>query len=95
MPDPVTQSVDTAKAPRTAKLYEELKAEEARLEAILAPARETYERLVNDPALIEARKVIRATNALLAPVKNELAVLARAGGARSLKAEPGVYEGGK
>lgn len=80
------------KAPRSLQLYEELKVEEARLEAILVPAREIYEKKVNDPELIKARQVIKETQAQLAPIKNELAVLARAGGARGLKAEPGVYK---
>lgn len=93
MPDDVKSAAtgEKVKNPRSRELYEQLKAEEARLEAALAPARAVYEKKINDPELIKARQIIKETNALLGPIKNELAALARAGGAKGLKAEPGVY----
>ena len=97
MPEKVNKAAATAapsKAPLTAALYEKLKAEEARLEAELAPAREFYEKVMGDPKLAEARATIKRVNAALLPVKNELAVLARAGGAKGMALGAGAYDKG-
>jgi hypothetical protein len=80
-----------AKTPLVDELYAKLKAIEAELEARLAPARAYYEAAVNDPKLLAARKDIKEINAKLLPVKNELAALARARGAKSIKLEQGTY----
>lgn len=69
------------------KRHAELLALQQALRAKLEPARADYERLTNDPRLLAARQTIKAVNAELAPVEQELASLARAGGARSLRAE--------
>lgn len=77
------------KSPRVAALKAELETKKAELLARLAPARELHDKHVNDPAYLAARKTIKEVNAELAPIENELAQLARAGGARRIKAEPG------
>lgn len=83
--------VRPAKAPRAAALKEQLEAEKASLEAELAPARAAYDRLINAPELLAARAKIKEVSAKLAPILNELAALARAGGARGIKAEAGQF----
>ena len=81
----------TVTAPRAAARHAELKAEESRLEALMAPAREYYEKWVNDPKGLECKQIIKKVNAQLGPIKNELAALARAGGSKGIKIEPGTY----
>lgn len=77
---------DTAsKTPRLKKLYDEVVEQIEELEEELEPYRKIYEKLTNDPRLIEARTKIKEINAKLAPLKNEQAALARAGGAISLR----------
>lgn len=82
------------KAPITAALKAKLLEEEARLETQLAPHRDLHDRHVNDPKFLAAKRAIKEISPKLAAVKNELAALARAGGAKSLKAEPGEYKAG-
>ncbi len=65
--------------------YAELVAEKAVLVAQLQPFRDDYERLTNDPRLIECRAAIKALSNKLAPVDNELAALTRVMGGRSLQ----------
>jgi hypothetical protein len=84
---------ETVKAPRSAALKAELEAEKVKLEAELAPARELYERHVNDPAFLAAKRTIKELNAKLGPIQNELAALARAGGSKGIQVEPGEYVG--
>jgi hypothetical protein len=79
------------KAPRVAALVEQLQAEKAELEAQLAPYREFYEAHVNDPKYLEAKVKIKELNAKIAPLCNELAAIARANGAKSIKIEPGNF----
>lgn len=59
--------------------------------AELAPHREAHDRIVNDPALIEARKKIKEANAALAPVEEEISSLARALGGKVMNTESGKY----
>lgn len=81
------------KAPRVGKLREELEAEEKRLEALLAPAREVYEKLINNPELIKARNTIKEVSRQLVPIKNELAQLRKKPNGKTLKADTGTYSG--
>lgn len=86
--DTETQEIpDTpiSKTPRLTKLYEEVLKQIEELETELRPYRKTYEKLTNDPRLIEARQKIRELNTKLAPLKNEQAALARAAGSISLR----------
>lgn len=80
------------KAPRTDQLRRELEAEQAKLREEMKPFREFYEAHVNDPEYLEACRKIKEISAKLGPVDNELAALARAAGARVIKAEPGEYK---
>jgi hypothetical protein len=86
---------ETTKAPMVRALRARLEAERDRLLAELAPHRELYERLINAPELVGARAAIRRIGAELGPVQNELAALARAGGATGIQADPGVYAAGE
>lgn len=98
MPDPVKKQADAAAAqknPRLRAMYDDLKKQADAVRAQLDPAREVYDRKVNDPELVAARKAIKELSAKLAPIEQELAALAKALGTRTLKAEAGVYEGGK
>lgn len=79
------------KTPRLRELLEQLSAEKQELLKALGPARADYERLINDPRLIECRKVLKEHAPRLAAIDNELAGLARAIGARGIKVDPGVY----
>lgn len=89
--------VRPAKSPRSDALKRELEAERDKLQAELAPYREDYERLANNPRLIECRLHIKRINALLMPIMNDLAALVRAGGSKGIQAEAGSYsaEGGQ
>lgn len=78
------------KNPRLRKMFDELMIQKNQILEEVNPAREFYERHVNDPRFIEARKTIKEGNAKLGPIDNELAALARALGAKSIKAESGV-----
>jgi hypothetical protein len=89
MPDPVKNKVE--KAPRARALYEALQKEKAVLLAELKPFRDFYEAHVSDKRFTEAKARIKKINALLFPIDNELAALARAGGARGIKVEAGNY----
>lgn len=95
----VKDIVDSGNAtPRLATLKAELQKREAELEAKLTPYRADYERLLNDPRLIECRKAIKQINSELLPVKNELAALTTVGRKNiTIEIEPGEYanEGGK
>jgi molecular chaperone GrpE (heat shock protein) len=79
------------KSPRADALKAELEAERDALLRELAPHREYYERHQADQRFIQARQKIKEISAKLGPVQNELAALARASGARSIKAEAGTY----
>ncbi len=99
MPDEVRKGSAAAppkaagKASQAQALRRQLEDEEARLKAELAPHRELYERHVNDPAYVKARREIKRISGELGPIQNELAALARSGGSRGVRAEPGVYQG--
>lgn len=80
------------KAPRAAALKRELEERKAQLEALIAPAREYYERHVNDEKYLEAKRIIKELSPELGQVHNELAVLARLNPTnKSLKVESGNY----
>ena len=64
--------------------YAELTELKALLVEELQPFRDDYERLTNDPRLIECRAKIREMNAQIGPVDNELASLAKLLGGKSL-----------
>lgn len=83
------------KTPRLKQMFQELHQRKAELVAKLRPAREFYEAHVNDPRYLEARRVIKEVSAELAPIDNEIAALARALGARGIKADPGVFAKGE
>ncbi len=79
-------------------LHDRLKAllkEKEELWKELQPARDTYERLVNDPELIAARKKIKESNSKLGLIDQELAFLTKALGSKVLKTETGVYSNGE
>lgn len=80
------------KAPLTAALKAKLLVEKETLEKELSPHREFYEKHVNDPKYLESKKKIKELNNKLGPINNELAALARAEGAKGIKAESGVFE---
>jgi hypothetical protein len=80
-----------SKTPLVSALKVQLEAKQAKLEAELAPIRELYEKLVNDPKLAEAKAAILRINAELGPIKNELAAIVRAEGTKSITVEPGIY----
>jgi hypothetical protein len=84
-------TITLSKAPRADALRAELEAEEARLLAILEPAREYYEQHCNDSKYLAAKRLIKEVNAALGPVRNELAALARAKGSNGIKVEPGEF----
>ncbi len=71
----------------------ELQNQKDALVAALKPARDDYERLVNDPRLLECKRIIKETNAKLLPIENELAGLARMLGGKSIEVEQGEYSG--
>lgn len=79
------------KSPRVSALKRELEQDIAALQEELAPYREFYEAHVNDPRLLECRAKIKEINAKLFPLLSELAAIARASGAKSIKAESGSY----
>ena len=81
-----------SKTPLVDALKQELEAKKDKLAAKLQPYRDDYEKLINDPRLIECRKMIKEINSELAPIQNELAALARADGAKGIKVEGGVFE---
>lgn len=90
----ITVKQDTeqkVKNPRVAELYKQLQTEKEALEKELQPYREVHDKHVNDPKFLEARKKIKEINAKLGPICNELASIARAGGARSIKVESGSF----
>lgn len=80
------------KMPRLKELFKQVSAEKVELLKVVAPARETYEKLINDPKLVEARKVIKEFNPKLAKLDQELAGLAKALGGKNMKLETGVYD---
>lgn len=85
------QAAAPVKAPRTEQLRKELEAEKAALMKELQPYRDYYDKHVNDAKYVEARKKIKELGAKIGPIDNELAVLARAGGAKGIQAEQGIY----
>lgn len=70
--------------PLTRELFDKLQAEKAKIVAALAPYREFHDKHVNDPKFLEARAKIKAAAAVLGPIDQELAGLARALGAKTL-----------
>lgn len=82
------------KAPITAALKAKLEADKAAILPHLEAARAVYDRLVNAPELLKAKADIKRLSGELGPIENELAALARSGGAKGIKVEPGVYEKG-
>lgn len=80
------------KASRVKDLMRTLQAEKDKILAIVDPARADYERLINDPRLIECRQIIKQYKPKLFELDNELAALARALPAnKGIAVEPGVY----
>ncbi len=62
------------------------------LEANLKPIREEFDRLTQNPRIVELRKIIVAAKPELFEIDNELAALARAlGPVKSIKIESGHY----
>jgi len=92
MSDKVTPT--PVKNQRLVKMRDELTAERAKIVAVLTPARELHDKLVNDPRLLEARRIIKECNARLGPIDTELAALARALGSKGIRMEPGVFSKG-
>jgi hypothetical protein len=72
------------KAPLTRRLYEELKARKDALEAAVRPFRELFDAHLADPKFLEARAKIKAYNAEVGPVDNEMSALQRALGGRAM-----------
>jgi hypothetical protein len=81
-----------SKTPRVLQLKKELEKEKEALEKELAPYRELYEKHVNDPKYLEARVKIKEISSKLGPICNELASIARAGGSKGIKIEPGEFK---
>lgn len=81
-----------SKSPQVDALYKQLKEKHDKLQAQLAPYRETYERLVNDPKLLEARKMIIHINRELGLIQNELAAIARGNGSKGIQVGAGEYK---
>lgn len=79
------------KHPQLRQLRVKLQAEKDAILKKVAPAREAYERLINDPKLVEARKVIKENNKRLGEIDNQLAGIAVALGGRRMGAEPGQH----
>lgn len=73
-----------AKYPNLVAIQEQLEAEKTKILEVVAPARADYERLINDPRLIECREIIKHHNKRLAEIDNELGGLARAMGVKTL-----------
>ena len=80
-----------SKSPRADALKAELLIEESKLRAELAPHREVYDKMMNDPKLLNCQKAIKDISARLAAVQNELAKMVRAGGSKGITIEPGIY----
>lgn len=78
------EEVRRRKYPALCELRDQLQSEKDALLKIVQPAREDYERLSNDPRLIECRQVIKQHSKRLAEIDNELGGLAKAMGGRSL-----------
>ena len=64
--------------------FAELQELKAIFVAELQPFRDDYERLTNDPRLIECRAKIKEMNGKIGPVDNELADLSKLLGGKSL-----------
>lgn len=79
------------KTPLLQLIFKKLQGEKAKLLDVVAPARADYERLTNDPRLIECKRIIKESNPKLAAIDNELAGLARALGSRGIKVESGEF----
>jgi hypothetical protein len=80
----VPDEVKKAAAPKSLKERQrerlsELLALKQKILTEVSPHREAHDKIVNDPVLIQARKKIKEANALLAPVEEEIAFLARVG----------------
>lgn len=73
-----------------ARMKELVQQKEETLKA-LAPFREFYEQHVNDPKYLAAKKALKESGAILGPIDQELAMIARALGAKRIKIEPGVF----
>jgi hypothetical protein len=78
-----------AKYPHLVAVQEKLEAEKAEILKVVQPARADYERLSNDPRLLECRRIIKENNKRLAEIDTELGGLARAMGAVSLSSGAG------
>jgi cell division septum initiation protein DivIVA len=92
---PAKEPTAPAKNPRLQAIYQELLAQEESLLAELQPHRDFYEAHANDPRYLEARAKIKEVSGRLAPVRNELAALAKALGGRAIQVESGAFQGGE
>lgn len=86
---------EVIKTPGLLALKKDLEARKAALMEKIGPAREVYERKINDTELVEARRIIKENQKELGEVDNELAAIARALGAKGIRAEPGEYKNGE
>ena len=73
------------------KKFRELTQRKEEALKVLAPHREYYEKHVNDPKYLAAKKAIKEANAILGPIDTELAIVARAIGGKGIKIEPGSF----
>lgn len=87
-----TLDLTAHKAPRLRLLMQELQAEKAKLVESLKAHREFYEKHVNDPRYLAARKAIKDANGPLSKLESEISRLSIALGGKQLKIEPGKFE---
>jgi uncharacterized coiled-coil DUF342 family protein len=74
-------------------MFEEAQAKRKPLAERRDRLREELDALTQNPRIAELRTEIKAVNAELGPIDNEIAALAKALDGKSITAEPGVYEG--
>lgn len=90
--EPISSS---EKTPRLRAMFIEAQAKRKPLAEARDRLREELDALTQNPRIAELREKLKAINAELAPLDNEVAALAKALGGKSLTAEPGTYEKGK
>jgi hypothetical protein len=89
------EAAPKSKSPLVDSLKAKLRAEKARLVALLAPVRKRLDELTQSDEVNKLRQQVRDINKEMMVVDNELAAMLRAGGSKSMKAEPGNYVAGK
>jgi len=81
----------TEKTPRLRTMFEEAQERRKPLAEERDKVREELDSLAQNPRIAELRTRVKELNAVLAPIDNEIAALAKALGGRSITAEPGSY----